>query len=63
MEKDYNRIKLENGVKDAVEQALADITITGIKCKVEQYEAGVITAAEFNRYVYDITLAIQVGKQ
>lgn len=62
MDKDYNQIRLQNGVKNAIEEALADITLIGIKCKAEQYEAGILTAKELNDYIYSVVIAVQVGK-
>jgi hypothetical protein len=45
--KDYNAIKLRNGVHNAVDEALADIAITSLKMRIQQYENGIITADEF----------------
>jgi hypothetical protein len=45
--KDYNAIKLRNGVHNAVDEALADIAITSLKIRIKQYEDGSITADEF----------------
>jgi len=52
--KDYNAILLRNGVHNAVDQALADIAITGLKMKIQQYENGIITADEFLTYLNEV---------
>jgi len=46
-EKNYNMIRLSNGVKNAVNEALADILITRLEVKIKQYKEGDITASEF----------------
>jgi hypothetical protein len=53
MQKDYNKIRLVNGVVNAINEALADIAITGIECKIEQYKNGYLTANEFLQYLED----------
>ena len=52
--KDYNAIKLRNGVHNAVDQALADIAITGLEIKIQAYKDGMITADEFLTYLHEV---------
>lgn len=52
--KDYNSIRLRNGVHNAVDEALADIAITSLKMKIQQYENGTITADEFLTYLNEV---------
>ncbi len=51
MAKDYNKIRLVNGVENAVYQALADIAITGIENRIQAYKKGLITAKEMIEYL------------
>jgi hypothetical protein len=51
MAKDYNKIRLVNGLEDAVYQALADIAITGLEIKIKAYKNGLITAKELVKYI------------
>jgi hypothetical protein len=51
MDKNYNAIRLKNGVQNAVSEALADIAILGLEHKIKAYKDGVITAEEFLTYM------------
>lgn len=46
MGKNYNDIRIKNGVRKAIYEALADIEIEHLECKIEQYRAGLMTADE-----------------
>lgn len=56
--KDYNAIRLRNGVHNAVDEALADIAITSLKMRIQQYariiQNGTITADEFLTYLNEV---------
>ena len=46
MSKDYNEIMIKNGVRKAIYEALADIEILHLECKINQYRGGLLTAEE-----------------
>lgn len=46
MDKNYNEIRLKNGVRRAIYEALADLEIARLECKIEQYRGGLLTAKE-----------------
>lgn len=52
--KNYNAIKLKNGIHNAVNEALADIAITGLEIRIKNYKDGMITADEFLTYLYEV---------
>ncbi len=58
--KDYNRIKLVNGLEDAINQALANIHVLGLSKRIEQYQSGNITAGEFLTFIESILTKEQV---
>ena len=51
MTKDYNAIRLHNGIQNAVAVALADIAIAGLQNRIGAYKAGNLTASEFLEYL------------
>lgn len=51
MTKDYNAIKLKNGVQNAVAEALADIAVAGIENRIAGYKSGMLTADELLTYL------------
>ena len=46
MNKNYNEIRLKNGVRRAIYEALADLEIAHLEGKIEQYREGLLTASE-----------------
>ena len=63
MNKDYNKIRLVNGLENAVYQALADIAITGIEKRIQAYNNGLISAKEMIEYLEYTTKQLKEQKQ
>lgn len=51
MTKDYKKIKLQNGVRNALNEAMADIIIKRLKIKIKAYQNKNITASELLNYL------------
>lgn len=51
MTKDYKKIKLQNGVSNAVDKSMADIIIKRLNAKIKAYQNKNITASELLNYL------------
>lgn len=51
MTKDYKKIKLQNGVRNAVDEATADIIIKRLNIRIKAYQNKQITASELLNYL------------
>lgn len=49
--KDYNKIKLVNGISNAINEAIADIAVTSLENRISAYKAGQITALELIEHI------------